>query len=397
MEPDYIPSNFDVSQYLEKDPGSCVGYPSPNPGDEGKLRFTANVSHHNYDCPIAFPGQPGRMPLMQYFGNDKVDAFSNYQSMRTTGDGSCSGGPINRSSYYYPAILRPQNNKVMIPSVVIVYYTIIRRDLTAFTSPNTEFRAPGQPFSQYPAQLFPRGIRWIWGNRVTDPPVPMFTTEAGGGMHTTFESLADAPGTGGRVIITTNAPSCWNGVDLDSGDHRSHMTYPVQDSYGNAIASPTHPHVVPQITIKIFLENDGPEDFRHWRCSTDGVRPGGSSMRFFYMEAWDRPILEDAAGRYIMGLNGGEVHTGNNGQLCTPDHSKLTERHLPAIAQGWVNPGAQPLSSRYMDIPPETAPTVYKLEQYNSFRLLENSVQKIDSMTLEEARWLCGILKIPSP
>ncbi len=34
-----------------------------------------------------------------------------------------------------------------------------------------------------------------------------------------------APGT--QVNVRYQAPSCWDGVNLDSADHKSHMAYPV--------------------------------------------------------------------------------------------------------------------------------------------------------------------------
>ena len=37
-------------------------------------------------------------------------------------------------------------------------------------------------------------------------------------------------------------PQCWNGRDLDSADHKSHMAYPV-----NAACPSTHPVPVPKL------------------------------------------------------------------------------------------------------------------------------------------------------
>ncbi|KAL5115637.1 hypothetical protein ACEQ8H_006436 [Pleosporales sp. CAS-2024a] len=45
-------------------------------------------------------------------------------------------------------------------------------------------------------------------------------------------------------------PSCWNGRDLDSADHKSHMSYPNSTNYDNGPCTSTHPvH-----TISIFYE-----------------------------------------------------------------------------------------------------------------------------------------------
>jgi hypothetical protein len=44
-------------------------------------------------------------------------------------------------------------------------------------------------------------------------------------------------------------PSCWDGVNLDSPDHRSHMAYPTQ-TYDNGPCPASHPVRI----ISIFLE-----------------------------------------------------------------------------------------------------------------------------------------------
>src|SRR5688572_28201620 len=135
MPIDFIPSNFDVSQFIVPNAGACQGYPVPHPGDEGKLRFDAAFSHLNYDCPVAKPGVPNSMPLMQWFGNTLGNAHSTYESLRATGDGSCQGGPINRSVYYTFALIDRAKNKVIRPACAVFYYSINRRDLKPFTSP----------------------------------------------------------------------------------------------------------------------------------------------------------------------------------------------------------------------------------------------------------------------
>jgi len=42
-------------------------------------------------------------------------------------------------------------------------------------------------------------------------------------------------------------PSCWNGVDLDSDDHKKHMAYPNGSHYDSGVCPTTHP--VPMISI----------------------------------------------------------------------------------------------------------------------------------------------------
>jgi hypothetical protein len=116
---DDIASNFTVNDHLDGgfDDADC------NTGTgEGKLRFLCIESHLGYNDPIVYPSQPGAAHLHQFFGNTLTNAYSDYSSLRTTGSGTCQGGPINRTAYWYPAMIRPQNNKVVKPSYVEMYY-----------------------------------------------------------------------------------------------------------------------------------------------------------------------------------------------------------------------------------------------------------------------------------
>lgn len=44
-----------------------------------------------------------------------------------------------------------------------------------------------------------------------------------------------------RVRMDIFFPSCWNGVDLDSEDHKSHMAYPIKDDSGTVVCPDSHP------------------------------------------------------------------------------------------------------------------------------------------------------------
>ena len=52
----------------------------------------------------------------------------------------------------------------------------------------------------------------------------------------------------GRLIavVRLKAPSCWDGVHLDSADHKSHMAWPV-----NGVCPADHPVPLPMLEIKI--------------------------------------------------------------------------------------------------------------------------------------------------
>ena len=112
-----VPSNFDVGGYIKSDvvPPSSASEPS------GNFRTICSFSHLSFDDPIVYPGQPGLSHLQMFFGNTLTDAYSTYQSLRTTGGGTCQGGPVNRSAYWAPALLNAAG-QVLVPDTMIVYY-----------------------------------------------------------------------------------------------------------------------------------------------------------------------------------------------------------------------------------------------------------------------------------
>ena len=57
-------------------------------------------------------------------------------------------------------------------------------------------------------------------------------------------SVPTCPSTRGRLRLHVIFPSCWDGDDLDSADHKSHMAYPAR---GRCPAD--HPVAVPAITL----------------------------------------------------------------------------------------------------------------------------------------------------
>ncbi|KAL0950420.1 hypothetical protein HGRIS_010373 [Hohenbuehelia grisea] len=117
-----------------------------------------------------------------------------------------------------------------------------------------------QPGNGQKVTAFKKGFRMIVGNamvRSFDGSNPEATSlnfrclDANGGNG----GVTGAPGTDSNSLPTQKClggirsqiifPSCWNGVDLDPPDHKSHVKYPV-----NGGCPSTHPVQVPQLFIE---------------------------------------------------------------------------------------------------------------------------------------------------
>jgi hypothetical protein len=252
-------------------PNILIG-PSPQQGGSGdgtgNFRNFCDFSHMSYDDPIAYPGQPGASHLHTFFGNTGTNAFSTAASLATTGNGTCSGGAANRSAYWVPTML-DANNKPVVPGYSLIYYK------------NGEVQASK-------VKEMPEGLRMIAGNakatsaQDTDG-VGRFMGDCG------WSSFLSTCGTG-QVWLSISFPQCWDGVNLDSPDHQSHMAY-APWPMGGCPAS--HPVALPQLEVNVFWNNNGHADTTKWHLASDSMVPGAKGGQTFhadFFEGWNDSV-----------------------------------------------------------------------------------------------------------
>lgn len=268
-----IPSNFNTEDYLKPEWSTGPSHWK----DNSAFRFRCKASHFLYDDPIVFPGQPGKAHLHMFFGNTLANGNSTYDSLRKTGDGSCDGGPLNRSAYWMPAVVN-ENGKVAVPDLITIYYK----------------RHPG-------TNRIPRGLRMIFGfdHRFPDKKIKRWKCAGGGGEFETIPEVncpADQ-----QLMVTLGAPNCWDGKNLDSPDHRSHMAYGSYNSWGENVCPDTHPVNIPSFTMLISWSHSGFAEYSKWRLASDHVSPHdptsaklppGSSMHSDWFGGWDDGVMD---------------------------------------------------------------------------------------------------------
>jgi hypothetical protein len=185
-----------------------------------------NYSHSLSDDPIVFPGQPGAAHLHDFIGALKTDAFSTATSLRVGGT-SCLM-PADSSSYWSPALYK--NGVRITPKNTAFYY-----------------RRKGAPAGTM-VQPFPEGLRMLIGNGHAMSPEenPQLGTEiifkCGPGGSAPDLPVPPTQCSTGVMVVSLVFPNCWDGKNLDSADHHSHMAYP---SSGKCPA--THPVVLPRL------------------------------------------------------------------------------------------------------------------------------------------------------
>ncbi len=260
-------------------PASTANQPS------GNFRTLCSFSHLNYDDPLVYPGQPGKAHLHMYFGNTLAEGNSTYDSLRAAGDSTCQGGPLNRSAYWAPALI-DQSGQVVVPDLATVYYKGV------VGSANDISGTRPMPF----------GLKMVAG----------YDMQATGQQVTNFSWWCDAPNAvhtqttqncSTTLQVRLAFPPCWDGRNLDSADHRSHMAYPVWVN-GRGQCPGSHPVQVPEYTIGFQYSNA--QSAAGWRLSSDTM-PGmthanGSTFHSDWIGAWDPQIQETYTRNCIAGL-----------------------------------------------------------------------------------------------
>jgi hypothetical protein len=232
-----------------------------------------------FDDPIVLPGQPGRSHLHTFFGNTAVTGNSTATSINNTGSATCLGGTANRSAYWIASMIDTRTGRPMLPGPdIFIYYKTGYKGVAAEA-----------------VQPFPAGLRMIAGDaRSTTPPAryqeryEFYCSDAG---HNTSYGNGTAIPTcraGDRLNVALTFPQCWDGRNLDSPDHKSHMAYAE-----NGCPS-SHPIPFVEISFQMYWLVPTTGDTSTWRLSSDvadtSVR-GGYSMHGDWFNGWKPDIL----------------------------------------------------------------------------------------------------------
>jgi hypothetical protein len=257
------------------------------PPGTGTFRTVCTASHMSNDDPIVFPGQAGRSHLHTFFGNTGANANSTAESLRTTGNSTCRGGIANRSAYWVPTMIDTKDGTPLVPADIGTYYKNGHLDGALI-------------------QPIPEGLRMIAGDPTASTPnrtgAPAMRFKCVGGPNKENDKYGPAIGNcdvGAQLWSEVFFPQCWDGVNLDSPDHKSHMAYTVvkKDASGkNQPACPdSHPVALPQVTFNVVYnvtEKDAP---LRWRLASDNYDqslPGGYSSHGDWFNGWKREISD---------------------------------------------------------------------------------------------------------
>ncbi len=271
----------------------------PNKGGFHEFQANCSVSRPNAgDDPIVFPNLPGASHLHTFMGNTTTNAASTVESL-SKGQTTCKAkGDL--SAYWQPTLFNG-DTPVNPEGPQVIYY---KTGVTDYES----------------VRPFPKGLRFVVGDaKNTDADKFLAATEEGFECGDSYKNknipLTCSSERSVKLNIRYQAPSCWDGLHLDSPNHKSHMAYPI-DSHTAAgwVCPDDHPVAVPKLEFKMAWPVNGDMSRVHFSSGA------GPTFHYDFFNDWDdRTLAAMVAGCIVAARQcDAQGHDGRDDQQPAP-------------------------------------------------------------------------------
>jgi hypothetical protein len=256
---DPVQQAADTAAFFALTPRPITG----NPVRVAEFNAGCTVSHHLPDDPIVFPGMPGASHAHTFLGNTSTNAASTNASLLANSGTTCTPAE-DLSAYWIPSLL--QNGTVIDPAGVTVYY-------------GSRLADPSK------TQPFPPGFRMIAGDAKLQVPSSgnqFWCAGPGGEIGRSADGNWPICAQTADLTYQLVFPDCWDGVHLDSPNHKDHVGPTGADG---TCASGRFPVTIPSVSFVI----DYPV---HGTTAGFALASGmASSMHGDFMNAWQPAAL----------------------------------------------------------------------------------------------------------
>jgi hypothetical protein len=250
--------------------GSLAGW-APNPARAASVVpgfvVSCTFSHRAKVDPILMPGMVGMSHVHDFFGNSGTNQNSTPATLRSSGKSSCTASK-DRSGYWVPTL--SFNGTHVRPVRMRVYYR------AGTKNPATIKRIPA-------------GLVMVAGNAKATGR--QSTRVVSWGCGRASRGTASVPTCATRsLVLHVYFPDCWNGRDLDSADHKSHLAYT-----HNGACPKAYPVELPKVT----------EDVQYPIRGGSGVKYdfSGTAMTAHadFMNGWNQSTLQALVTKCLVG------------------------------------------------------------------------------------------------
>lgn len=217
-------------------------------------------SHRAMDDPIVFPGMPGHSHNHDFFANVSTAATTTLESLAA--HGSTCDPAVDRSAYWVPTLYAASGQIITVEQATFYYSVNI-----------------ANPSSLQP---YPLGLKMIAGqaNATSAPNPAYFKWSCLGAPDASTTDFVVCP-QGSKLELLLDFPDCWNGQDLDSADHKSHMAYSVKQA-----CPASHPVAVPALQFKLRYATRGEAGMKL-------ATGAGYTAHGDFFNAWDAAALNN--------------------------------------------------------------------------------------------------------
>ncbi|MFJ2955116.1 DUF1996 domain-containing protein [Streptomyces sp. NPDC087270] len=316
-----MPMNMPVSTKTSGDDPDGDGYIMADPPVTGVTPSTYDPPHayfHEFqakcapshtlpDDPIVFPGQPGKSHDHTFMGNVSTNADSTTASLDAASGTTCNA-PGDKSAYWMPSLFNG-DQKILPIGPQTIYYKSGVNDYTS-------------------VRPFPKGLRFVVGNpmQTEDQFKNLKGTVEGwecGDSYGNFDIPVSCPNTPDvQLNIRLQAPSCWDGIHLDTPDHQSHMAYPIATGDNENVCPADHPVALPMIEFKMAFPVNG--DMSQVHLSSGA----GFSFHYDFFADWDDATLSAMVTHCI---NGGLQCDDHGYDQSQPDKGAVLDSNYELI------------------------------------------------------------------
>jgi len=223
------------------------------------IRFTCSQLVIERLDPLVNPGLEGSPHMHQVVGGNSFNASMDSATHDLVEDSTCTSCTFSEDfSNYWTAVLYfrarngtfrrvPQFVNVGLRGVggITVYYIPPYDGKTTVTAFKPGFRMLVGDAALRTKRTMQRGLchRCLVSDKASPPCTGADTRD-----------LPSAPCSGG-IRTTITFPTCWDGVNLNSPDHKSHVAYPQTGTFESGSECPnTHPVKLPQLMYEVMWQ-----------------------------------------------------------------------------------------------------------------------------------------------